>query len=1438
LVVRKTMYVDLDKFIPIKRSFHALRQNEDTNDDSDLTGLRGEGRLTWDDLLVAPRVVLLSEAGSGKTMETRNVCRRLRMEDKAAFFIRIEHVVESFEEAFEEGTFEEFEAWTSSGYEGWLLLDSVDEARLKDPKDFELAVRKLGRKLTPVLPRAHILITGRTVAWRPKTDLLLVRQHFPYARPKTDAPTLDQQVAGDNSMREAVGIDDFRIVALDDLHGEQVDQFAIAKGVRNLASFRQALDRKDAWALTTRPLDLAEVCEYWNAHDQIASRYELMKASIDRRLEEIDQDRADARPITVEKLRQGARLVAAAATLAQQSGLRVPDGSANAQGLPIKQILADWDDTDIATLLSRPIFDEGIYGTVRFHHRSVREFLTAEWLKEQLVTHASRVRIEALFFQEQYGIEVVVPTTRPILPWLCLLDERTLARTMRIAPEILFEGGDASQLPVETRAEILRQTCEQLAQPAHGRSMLDYMAVQRFAHEDLSVEIQRLLDLYAGDEEIVAFLLRMVWLGELRELVTEAKTLALHLTAEYPRLSAIRALIVVGTPKDISEVRQSMLAGLGFKYRSWAAQFIETLPLDDEGSAWLMKVLEVARGRKQFEIDPLADALPDYVQRLPIKQLRNWVIALQALLAEPPVIEQRYRDISKKYAWLGAMSAECVIRLIEARDPAALEPAALWVLRNVRDVDDRYGETLRDVRKKIGRLVPLWRELNHTLFWYDVAETRFHREVADKTTLDLWEVGMFGRDWTFGPDDFPTACEEISSRPVSHDRLIALSLAFALYCSNGRPGTWRKKLYRAVTGDEVLEKALHDHLHPKAHPDAGKWRQQQARWKAQQEARVAKQRASRERAVAILKTRVPAIRDFGKADAISQDQWYLHCRLREDRDPLNRWSVSNWRSLEPEFGIEVAEAFRDGAVGFWRRSSPVMLSQGAESSNTPVAVIFGLTGLNIEAAEVPHWTANLTPAEATVAAKYGLNELNGFSTWLPELYRAFPSELEAVVLSEIDHELARSSLDSESHHILYKVAWHGSWMFDGLAPEILERLNSVRASPANLGYLLTIVNRSSLPDVAVSGLAARKAKATRHELIAPIWFAQWCGSDPEVAIPALTSRLAELKAPELQTQFAMRFLTNLVGGRRIGMGVAPRGYRQVRYMKELLLLMHRYIRQADDIERAGKGVFSPGLRDDAQEARSALLSFIIETPGKEAFLALMDVAADHPDAESRPWAAYRAKNKAAQDADFAPWTVHQIREFVVELERTPANHHELWDLAVDRLTNLKNDLEGGDASLAPILALAPGETAVRNFIGGWCRDRAAGRYGIPQEEELADAKRPDLRFLGVGFDGPVPVELKLADAWTGPKLFERLENQLCGDYLRDIRSTRGIFALVYRGERGWWEHPAGGRMESFDALLRELRQHWTVLSTKLANVEDIAVIGIDLTLRSAAVGAV
>jgi hypothetical protein len=285
----------LDDFVQLDRTFHDLALNEDEGKAAEVFSLMRRNKpLRWPELLEEPRVVLLSEAGSGKTEEVRHVCRDLRAGKNHAFLLRIEHVVRDFEASFEEGTPEEFQAWIASDAAAWLLLDSVDEARLKDAKDFELAIRKVGVKLRGALQRIRIVITGRTDAWRPKTDLLICATSLPWTAPDS-APTNQQESDEAVTTRNvAVGTrrkSPFRVVALDDLRGEQIDRFATAKGVTDIKAFRKEIDRADASSFTGRPLDLAETVEFWNTNQRISSRLDLMRASIDKRLEERDQDR-------------------------------------------------------------------------------------------------------------------------------------------------------------------------------------------------------------------------------------------------------------------------------------------------------------------------------------------------------------------------------------------------------------------------------------------------------------------------------------------------------------------------------------------------------------------------------------------------------------------------------------------------------------------------------------------------------------------------------------------------------------------------------------------------------------------------------------------------------------------------------------------------------------------------------------------------------------------------------------------------------------------------------------------------------------------------------------------------------------------------------------------------------------------------------------------
>jgi hypothetical protein len=727
--------------------------------------------------------------------------------------------------------------------------------------------------------------------------------------------------------------------------------------------------------------------------------------------------------------------------------------------------------------------------------------------------------------------------------------------------------------------------------------------------------------------------------------------------------------------------------------------------------------------------------------------------------------------------------------------------------------------------------VATWKELNRRLFWYDVQASRRERAAKKpgERLIDVLDVGTFGSYWRFTGSDFDFVCQEINQNAQLDDRLVGLSLAFLLYRQSGKPPAWRQRLHRLANKEPALASTLYAYLHP-VRDNARQWRQQEAGWKKR--AALDAQRKAKTEAdwKDFLQKNSEGLRLPATDKGITQGQYYLQNRMRQTERSTSHWSDGNWQDLIPEFGDAVARAFRDGAVASWRHYRPELLSDGREENSTPVQTIFGLIGLEIEAQEDPSFPHKLGPAEAELATRYALLELNGFPDWLPGLFRVHPDAVLGVVLGEIDFELRTATPETDSHYVLSDVSWSGDWMWDRLALALVSRLCKPVGNLKQLRHLLAVLTGSTVDDATLAALARARAQDESSEEGAALWFAAWIGVDPSAAMPVLSTRLRSIATGEDRTLFAMRFATALLGGRR-ERGVARQNFHAVAHLEALYLLLHEHVQQKDDIDRTLGGVYSPGLRDDAQDSREGLLTLLRAIPGKEAFLALKRIAANHPSTRSGAWIGLRAEEKAALDADLESWSPTQVRDFNAHLERTPANHRELWDLAIDRLVDLKMDLEDGDNSNASILLDAK-ETQIRIYVSGWCRDRAQGRYNVPSEEEMADAKRPDIRFQSSAFDAPVPVELKRADEWTGPELFERLQNQLGGDYLRDRHSARGIYLLVHQGKTKKWQLPDGSFAKTFGALLEALQEHWQSLALLYPGIDDLRVIGIDLTKRN------
>ena len=409
--------------------------------------------LGWHEIEDERRVLILADPGAGKTFEALSRARKIRERGKKAFFIRIEAIDATFEQAFEAGTADEFVAWLASTEEAWFFLDSVDEAQLETPRALENAIRIFSLRIYAARERAHIFITSRDDAWQALPDRTLVEQYLPFG-----------VAAGTESGNDASETSDpmLKVFRLTGLSDDQIKLFAGYYGVGDVPAFVGAIQRGNLMTLAERPFDLKALIRKWQADRALGSRFGVLTRLIELQLEPLSAASANVR-IDAAKARAGARTIAGAVMLTGKAIICLPDGLHSADRIDPRELLHSWSEAELDALLRTGIFDDIVYTSVRFRHREIRELLSAEWACDLLCDRGARARVEHLFFRESYGEQVIVPRTRPTLAWLILLDEEVRDRALALAPEIASEGGDASCLPLDVRRTMLADIVERIA---------------------------------------------------------------------------------------------------------------------------------------------------------------------------------------------------------------------------------------------------------------------------------------------------------------------------------------------------------------------------------------------------------------------------------------------------------------------------------------------------------------------------------------------------------------------------------------------------------------------------------------------------------------------------------------------------------------------------------------------------------------------------------------------------------------------------------------------------------------------------------------------------------------------------------------------------------------------------------------------------------------
>lgn len=1419
----KPMNLDI---ISLDRSFTAVHKDSLGNEDEASTSMGpSSGSIKWSQLEDEYRVVILASAGAGKTVEMRSRAEIIKQSGRLAFFIRIEDLNElDFAWGLEVGSPEEFEAWLVSTEEAWFFLDSVDEARLVAPNAFEKAVKRFAYKISKSRHRAHIYISGRPYAWSFATDYEMVERFLPFSI----------QNAANSSRKDNY----LNIYSLNSLNLEDIRFYAAQRQVDNATEFVYGIERANLQAMASRPFDLDFLISTWNRERKLGSRFELFERNVATRLDEIVPSRRQARPLNATKALEGAALLAGAVTFTGKSGIEIYDKQTDRIGVSAEVVLAEWEPSHVWTLLERGIFSDAIYNMVGFRHREIRDYLSAKWLDSLLKKGHSRRIVESLIFRDMYGEQVVTPRLSTLVPWLILMDDKIRDKALSIQPEIALSGGDVSHLPLSVRVSMLKSIVERIANDTDERHVRYNDAIGMIAKADLVEEISALIKEYYSNDDVILFLTRLIWhinqpicLEELMSVAVDQKRNI------YSRIGSVRALVTTATDDVKALLWKNLNKEQVIFPRRILAELVNDSAFEVINVNYLLNSLMKLEPYRPFETTGLVEGIKVFIDKAsciqsPEEALTVLLDGFYALIKHPPYCEQPDIGISEENMWLLPSAMDLIEKMVLLRSDTCLEVKVLDLLLAFVQIRDWHGDHIREYKGALSELVPVWPELNDALFWRAVENRRTEAQFKKRRLIDDWHVQWPGHFFKFDVQSFDRVLYYVSQKELLDDRLVALSLALRIYTQSNNNEQFLSEINQMSEQHDELVQKVELYFNPPFDPEMEELNKQQADLKRQGEKKRAQNERERVEWIKRVRANPKDIKNPpGLATGeISNGQYWLYQEINKNKHE-HLAKNHDWHDLIEIFGMDVACAFRDAAMAYWRMYQP----EDESTTSIPFKLVFGLLGLEIESRENPDFPSYLPLDEVQHALWYLTKEMNGFPSWLEKMYQTYPETVLDALWKEIELEFDNENQQNEINQFLHDIEYRAPWSHIGLAPRIYHWLEKNESQlNKNLRSSIRILINGGISFAELAKLASAKIVNPQAEGNLPIWFALYVDTSPDEAIPQLNKWLEQLPEDSAST-FAQHFVTTLTGKFRHGEDRTSftGGVRKPSSLKALFLLMTSYIKPEDDLDRTTVTSYTPTLRDDAQSARELLFQWLAGIPGKETYVALMELINEYPYKNYTHWMMRAARNRALADADFELWTDEQVRDFDASLVFTPNSPAQLYQMGVHYLLDFQDWLERGNDSLAKTYQKITSENEMRTVVAHHIQNAAKGRFTCAQEAELANSQRPDLWLQHHDVCVPIPVELKLLDkSWSGSDLCERLENQLIGDYLRENQADFGVFLLIWQGkdqsDKNWI---INGEQVNLTELENALTQHWLSISPKYPKIKDVKIIVIDLSLR-------
>ena len=1382
---------------------------------------------------------MISEAGAGKTYECREQAQRLWDAGEPAFFVELAGLAaEDLRSLLDHDEEARLDAWLSSQSDvATFFLDSIDELKLT-LGSFKLALKRLKRAIGSKLRQSRIVITTRPIPF----DEQLVRRLLPIPPAPSTEPseeTFAKIAMRDHQTRQVGDMDDsvapdWRTVALMPLSDAQILEFARIQGVEDPAVLLEDLERRNAQEFARRPQDLIELCVDWREHKRIRTHRDQVAANVRVKLQPRD-DRPEPAELSVDKAIEGASRLALAMMVTRRMTIRhsaASDIIEDEAALDPAIILSDWNPNERKALLERPLFGFASYGRVRFHHRSVVEYLAAERLRALRDRGMSFRALKRLIFAQTKGKTIVRPSKRPIAGWLALAEDRMFEMLRDNEPAVLLNEGDPEALSQSQPNQALRAYVERCGQGGWRGLSVPHIQVHRFASPELADDISQLWEKGIENPDVRQTLLYLVEAGRINGCADIMHDVARDVEApEVQRMIAVDAMAAISDPrlKDIASevtaadalwpdnVARGVVLRL-FPRNLSIEQLCQTLSWMKEGErrvgdlSWRLPHLIA-----DAELDPPGlEALRDGLVELFSVGLR-WRKEWPHIVCDRPHLSD-------------ALAATCVHGLDGSKSDRWLHASILALrLHNREHSNDEAHEALHE------RLRNLSADENARFFWAEDSLVQSLHAIADPWKR-LAEVTLHdGIIELRAERDLNWIKEALGDTARSeNDRAMLLEAAMRLAPHREQ---WRDHvsgLTPLVADQPSLLAAIDERLKPSKHDkEEERWKKKAAQRKKQQERRDAKNKASL----------IQFWREVAKRpeSAFSSEHSWNTARnlwraMRHDGKD-SRASGWNRRFIEEQFGRETADRLRCTLMNIWREDHPTLPSERPEDKRGTYLVRWqlGLAALYAEA-EDPSWANKLTEEEAKLAVRFAPIQLNGLPNWMESLVDVHPDAVDEILGNELSWELKRDSRAHDHPMLLQDISSTPEPVAKLFLPRLREWLDGdgdvvddagdLSGATERLRQVIGVMLKHGDEDTCahVRAVARERLQDELPEELAFVWLPTLMRVDPELGASALEDRIRTVEPGELSE--AVKWFSVLFGERHDAINLKTPAFTP-QLLLRLLRLAYSHVRSVDDAEHEGS--YSPDTRDHAERARNEIVNALFETKGEEGWAAKLEMANDPLCAHFKDHIIAVAEEHWAQEIDSVAFNETQAVKLDKTGEAPASTNQAMFALMSDRLAEL-DDLLLRDTSPRDAWAGITDEKVMRREIARELNHAANGLYKVDQEAVTADEKETDIRLRSVVSEHEAIIELKLANSRSARDLRDTIHDQLVTKYMAAENRRSGCLLVTLAKDRKW-EHPDDGTLIGPEELKSILRQEAKRVEGEMGGMVALSVHLLDLRPR-------